>query len=581
MCLLALSLTACRPEVDESEPRAPGWPFAAERSAGLASSPDALHSSGQQWFSEIRGAFGEFRYASGHRPGQATLLETVGGGVALLDADLDGYLDLFFAGGGSIDVAAGSIGGRSGAYFRNRGGLQFDAQTAAARLEDSSLYSHGATVLDYDRDGWPDVLVTGLGGQRLYQNQGDGTFVDRSRAAGLDFEGWSTAAVAADFDSDGDVDIFVTRYCRWTLAEDQSHDCGDAKRKLRDACPPQLFAPDGDRLFFSAGDGTFVDQSASLASMPPQRGLGVAASDFNSDGAIDVYVANDAGPNHLFLGAALGGWRDEALLAGVSGNEFGAPEGSMGIAVGDTNGDGRLDLYVTNFELENNSLYEGLGNDQFRHATVSSGLAGSGAPTIGFGTALADFDADGWEDLIVANGSVFYHTGQLPFEQPALLYKNLRGRFADAVSHGGTYFQRPHAGRGLATGDLDNDGATDIVIVDQIHSPTILHAEPHSDHWLGVCLRRSDGSHPALGAQVTCEFRGRQLHRWVAIGAGYLSYSDERLLFPVDVDEPPGYVEVLWPSGVCERFGNLPRDHHTVLIEGQGVETPPKANRIR
>ena len=536
---------------------------AASRDASLGSLP---------WLEAVREPFGDFRYSTGHRPDQFTLLETVGGGVAMIDADRDGYLDLFFAGGGTIDAKSDTISGRAGGYFQNRGALKFSVATSGARLHDDSLYSHGVTVLDYDQDAWPDLLVTGFGGQRLFQNLGDGTFADRTLASELQVDGWSTASTAADFDADGDVDIYVARYCRWSLAEDQRHECGDPQRKLRDTCPPQLFEPEHDLLFISRGDGTFDDQSTRVQRQLPQRGMGVAATDVNRDGSVDLYIANDAGPNSLFLGAGAGDWEDVGLLAGVSGNEFGAAEGSMGIAAADCDGNGALDLFVTNFELENNSLYQNMGDGQFRHATLSSGLHGTAVPYVGFGTTFVDLNSDGWEDLIVVNGSVFYQTGQMPYQQPALLYENIGGHFTNVTHQNGDYFQRAHAARGLAVGDLDNDGANDVVVVDQEQQPTLLVGTQKPKHWLRLALRSTTTCNPPVGAQVSYQFRSRQLDRWLSAGTGYLSTSDERILLPYDPDGAGRSAVVQWPSGTRERFDDLLLDELNVLTEGQGVQ---------
>ena len=522
-------------------------------------------------FVEAKRPFGDFRYRSGHVPGQYTLLETVGGGVAMIDFDADGYLDLFFAGGGSIDGAKFKISGRPAELFRNELGSRFSSMSQGARLDSSSLYSHGATVLDYDQDGWPDLLLTGLGGQLLFQNLGDGTFIDRTEAAGLATGGWSTSAVAADLDSDGDVDIYVGRYCLWSLAEDQRQNCGDLVRGIRDSCPPQKFMAAPDLLLLSDGQGGFQDASEKLNPTGAERALGVLATDVNADGFVDVYVANDAGPNHLYLGSENPSWRNTGLIAGISGNEFGLPEGSMGIAVADFNGDQLVDLFVTNFELENNSLYENVGGGNFRHATLSSGLSVRGSTLIGFGTSFGDFDADGWEDLVVLNGSVFYHTGQSPYAQPALLFKNVHGKFVDASSAGGSFFDRAHVGRGLATGDLNNDGATDIIALDQEEPPTWLMGNYQPTAWLRVQLRRTQGCNPPIGARVQMQSAGIIQSRWVSAGTGYLSYGDERLLFPLNSSLPSPQVVVTWPNGRSERFENLTVNQPITLIEGQGV----------
>ncbi len=529
----------------------------------------------QTWFeNQTIQSIQDFTYSTGHQPNQYTLLETVGGGVAMIDGNLDGVLDLYFVGGGRfVNDSEHPIRGMPGRFYLSSSSREYLERTASARIEsNAALYSHGAHTWDFDQDGLPDLIVTGYGGQSLYHNLGDGTFEVCTSAAGLDISGWSTAAASGDFNADGFPDLYVARYCKWSIIEEADKRCGDQAAGIRDSCPPQMFSPESDLLFISNGDGTFVNGSDRLSLNEAGRGLGVLASDLNSDGQVDIYVANDAGPNQLYLHTDEERWHDEALLAGVSGNEFGIPEGSMGIASADVNGDSQLDLFVTNFELENNSLYLGSAPGIFQHATISSGLGGAGFQYVGFGTALADFDADGWEDLFVLNGNVFYQTGQTAYLQPPLLYKNNQGRFTDVTSNGGNFFRSSHAGRGLAIGDLDNDGTLDFVGVDQEKPPTIGFGRLSSANWVRVELKCRGGANPPIGALLEYPFDGRTISRWCSSGDGYLSSSDHRVVLPVAKGRETVDISVKWPSGKCEMFTGLPVRTSNILIESHGVQ---------
>lgn len=538
----------------------------------------AVEPSSGGWFAAH--SVNSFVYSTGHRENRYSLLETVGGGVGLLDMDLDGDLDFYFAGGGDFRDDGDLIRGATGRMCECIAiDIIADRTINSRTVLDTSIYSHGIHIWDFDQDGFPDIVVSGFGGQALLRNLGDGTFEDQTVAAALDFAGWSTASVSGDFNRDGLPDLYIARYCQWSLAEELQKKCNDQGEGRRDSCPPQAFAPENDLLFFNEGDGTFSNQSHRLKDTQPGRGLGVVAADFNIDGKVDIYVANDAGANLLYLNTAEDVWNDSAMIAGVSGNEFGIPEGSMGIATGDVDGNSELDLLVTNFELENNSLYLSVTPGLFRHATMSSGLGGAGFQYVGFGTGLADFDGDGWQDLIVLNGNVFYHSGQTPYLQPPLLYKNKQGKFANLSAKGGEYFRAPHAGRGLAIGDLDNNGTPDFIAVDQEQPPTIALGQNTVQNWARVELRSRTGSNPPIGSSLQFNFQGKLWTRWCTSGEGYLSSGDPRILIPVDAGADSISVTIVWPSGKAELFDRIPVRTCSVLIEDQGVQTQKSETR--
>ncbi|MFO0870308.1 MAG: CRTAC1 family protein [Pirellulales bacterium] len=527
------------------------------------------------WFVDLTATSGvNFTYHNGQEGEQYTLLETVGGGCALLDFDRDGDLDLFFPGGGTISTSTPPvIGGRSPALYRNDGDWKFVEVTAPAGWSTPPDYTHGATSADFDGDGFCDLFVTAYGRCRLYHNLGDGTWADVSDASGASFVGWSTAAAWGDVDGDGWLDLYVAQYVQWDPA--QNPVCQDPRTGRREVCPPQRFAPAADRLFRNRADGTFVEVTAAAELSDQGRGLGVVAADINGDGWLDYYVANDAGPNHLYLGGPQFPLRETALTAGVAFQELGLPEGSMGVDLADYNGDGRADLWVTNFELEDNALYRGEADGLFRHATVAAGLAGVCFAHVGFGTAFDDLDGDGRPDLVVLNGHVFYGGGQSRYRQPAFLFRNRDGqRFENASASGGPYFHLPHAGRGLAVGDLDNDGDLDLVMVQQNEPVVLLSNRRTAASWVRFQLRGVRQHGEAIGARLEVMSGPTRLVRWLRSGAGYLSQFDSRVLVPA---EGPVDLVVTWPGGAREQFSSLAPGRTHDIVEGTGQAAPATA----
>ena len=384
--------------------------------------------------------------------------------------------------------------------FRNRGDWVFADCSREAGIGIAENYSHGCAVADFDGDGFPDLFVCGYGRSWLFQNQGDGSFLLIHSDSGLVVDGWSTAAAWADVDNDGFADLYVARYLRWSPKTDRI--CTN-RQGVREVCSPRKFPSADDRLFRIRGDGTFEDISARAGLRPGGNGLGVVAADLNGDGWIDFYVANDETDNFLYLGGPGGRFREAALPSGVATNEYGTHEGSMGVDVADVDGDGRPDIWITNFESEDNTLYRNLGNGQFTSATAVLGLAGHSRSVVGFGTALADFDGDTWPDIFVANGHVFYRTGMMPYRQSPQLFRNLRGRRFEIVSAKGPYFRRRHVGRGTAVADLDNDGRLDVVVVHQNAPIAVLRNRTASRQFVRIELRGRSCNPDAIGATVS------------------------------------------------------------------------------
>ena len=423
--------------------------------------------------------------------------------------------------------------------LHNLGGGSFGDVTAAAGIQDT-LAAEGVAWGDYDNDGWPDLLVTGYGRLALYRNVG-GKFVDVTEKAGLLDRRpvhWSTSAAWADLDGDGHLDLFVAHYVNWSFANHPR--CPGFRADVPvDICSPRQFDPLPAALFRNRGDGTFEDVTARVG-LKPGKSLGVVVADLDDDGRPDVYVANDTTDNYLYLNRGRGKLEEVGLDRGVAYDDAGMPNGSMGVDAADYDGSGRLSLFVANFEDEYHALYRNFGRGSFRHWSQAAAVKAIGNTYVGFGTGFFDFDRDGAEDLVIANGHVAYRPrdpGNVT-QRPVLFRNQFRPgdrpeavAFADATDRGGPYFQKKHMGRGVALGDLDNDGRTDLVISHTNERLAVLrNVSADGHHWLGLGLT-GQPCRDAAGAKLTLEVGGRTLLRAVKGGGSYMSASDQRVLF--------------------------------------------------
>ena len=491
-------------------------------------------------------------YHNGGGSDQCTILESLGGGVGWFDFDRDGWLDLVATGGGGI-TAEETIVGRPCMLFRSARGKTF--HPAAAGIDSESLYSHGVAVGDHDNDGFQDLIVTGYGVPQFWRNMGDGTFVAAPSPAGED-DRWSSSAGWADLNGDGVLDLYLTRYVNWSF--DNHPRCGPSAT-VRDICPPRSFEGLPDAVFLGNGDGTFTDASAAAGLQSDGKGLGVLLADLDVDGDVDIYVANDTTDNFLYVNDGHGHLVESGLVSGTALDDQGVPNGSMGIDLCDFNRDGLPDVWVTNFEREWFALYRNEGRGYFLHVSRRYGITDIGGLFVGFGTACDDFDADGWVDIVVADGHVIKYPDASPLFQEPLFLRFDGDRFRRGQPQPGSYFAKAHMGRGLASGDYDGDGDLDLAI-SHVEAPVAVleNRFPQSGRSILVQLVGTMSNRDAVGARLeVLGGEGPAPALQVTGGGSYLSHSDRRLHVvlsgPAGTSAPtPQRLRVRWPSGVVQ-----------------------------
>ena len=521
--------------------------------------------------------------------GEYFMPEIMGSGVALFDYDNDGDLDVYLIQGSTFDPAQDPQqskfppppGWKPGnRLFRNllseTGKLQFVDVTEKAGVGHIG-YGMGVAVGDYDNDGFQDLYVTNFGHNVLYHNNGDGTFTDVTEKAGVDDPRWSTGAAWVDYDGDGRLDLFVANYLDFTVKGNRQ--CF-ASTGERDYCTPKMYQPVPARLFHNRGNGTFEDVTAAAgigAAMGP--GLGIVCADFNGDGWPDIYVANDGAAAHLWMNQKNGTFKERGALSGAALSPDGLPQAGMGVTAADFDGDGDEDIFKTNLTNEGSNLYVNEGSGNFRDAATELGLFLPTFPYTGFGTECFDYDNDGRLDLFIANGAV-NRIGSLrstpyPFGQPNLLFHNEGegNKFRDVTAAAGPAFAISEVSRGAAFGDINNDGAVDIVVANNNGPVRLLLNQSHSinrNHWLLVSLQATQGNRFAMGAKVEIRQRTRILLRRAHTDSSYLSASDVRVHFGLGEDANIESLIVHWPSGHKEAWDKLKADQIVHIRQGTG-----------
>jgi enediyne biosynthesis protein E4 len=513
--------------------------------------------------------FSTFRFDNGETPVHQ-MPEMSAGGIGLIDYDGDGWLDVIALQGGPFPPRKGAVysGDR---LFRNRRDGTWEDVTGPSRIGTFKRgYGHGVSVGDFDNDGHPDLFITRWGSYALYRNRGDGTFEDVTEKAGLGGNrDWPTSSAFADLDNDGDLDLYVCHYGAWD--PDHPKLCKDPTGLINTSCDPRSISSLPDHVFRN-DSGRFVDVTAEAGIIDRDgRGLGVVAADVDGDGLIDLFVANDTTANYLFRN--LGGFRFEEVgqAAGVAANTEGGYQAGMGVACGDLDGDGRPDLAVTNFYGESTTLFHNMGQGFFADHTAAIGLAAASRYVLGFGVAFLDADNDGRLDLLTANGHVNDLRPHYPYQMTARLYLGgPRGTLTEVTDRAGPAFEPLHVGRGLAVGDLDNDGRIDALMVSHNEPLIYFHNRTESDqhHFVTLRLQGKTSNRDGVGAVVTLVAAGRKQVAPRLGGGSYQSAGDPRLHFGLGTSDRVESVDVRWPSGRVDRFRNLAADRGYRLIEG-------------
>jgi enediyne biosynthesis protein E4 len=544
-------------------------------------------------FTDVTSALGvNFHYISSHTS-KKYLIETMGPGVALFDYDNDGRLDIFLVNGTHLDdpTPKGTIPQKNGPQDWNRLYHQrpdgtFEDVTEKAGLQGTG-YGMGVAVGDYDNDGYEDLFVTAYGGNKLYHNNGDGTFTDVTKTAGVGGSGWSTSAAWVDLDNDGLLDLVVLRYMEWDFDDIW---CGPHESGFRSFCTPDVFPAISPLVYHNDGNGHFTEVSSKIGIAKPGKGLGIAIADYDRDGRIDIFVANDSMFEFLYHNKGDGTFEEVGLMAGVAVDGNGGTYAGMGVDFADYNNDGLPDVLVTDLVRQMYALYQNNGDGSFTYATYSSGLADITRSHSGWGFRFMDLDNDGWKELLIAQGhdmdNIELTNPNLRYREPLALIRNAGGKFADISADAGSVFRERWVGRGMAAGDIDNDGRLDAVVTTNDGLVHILHNEtPTRNHWLTLKLVGHTSNRDGIGAEVKVETsKGSQLET-VTTASSYLSSSDKRVHFGLGMDTFAQKIEIRWPSGIRQILTNVKADQILQVDEPSRVHTEhgigPSENSIK
>ncbi len=517
------------------------------------------------------------------------IAESMSGGVALIDYDGDGWPDIYFTNAQSVDMALHGVKARSALYHNNHDSTFTDVTDKAG--VGYPCWAMGAAVGDYNNDGRPDLLVTCLNGVVLYRNNGDGTFTDVTKASKLGSDsGWATGAAFGDYDSDGWADLFVSHYVDFHLDNLPAFGSGKAcsYMGIEVQCGPRGLPGVPDNLYHNNGDGTFTDVSKQAGVDDPERRYGLTSiwSDFNDDGKLDLFVTNDGEANYLYQGDGAGHFQDVGLLAGVAANEDGVEQANMGVAYGDYDHTGRMSLVLSHFDVEYAALYTNDGGMNFTDNSIGSGIARGTQGYVGWGDAFVDFANNGWQDFFLVNGHVYPQIDSIHvasrYLEPKLLFLNRRnGTFLNISRRVGPALEIPQVSRGLAMGDLFNDGKLEAVVENLVGEPMILRpVGGPRNHWISFLLEGVKCNRLALNARVRTTAGDLVQLGEVVSGGSYLSQNDLRVHFGLGSHDHLDQAEILWPDGKKETLTNLAADRFVLVREGQGVISSQPAEHL-
>ncbi len=518
-------------------------------------------------------------------PEKQFILETLGSGVGLLDYDGDGWLDIYLVNGSTYAAMSGKAEAPHAALFHNNHDGTFTDVTSKAGVA-NDRWGFGVTVADYDNDGWPDLYVTNFGENRLYHNNHDGTFTDVAEKAGVSLGNWSTGATWGDYDGDGRLDLFVPGYVHYDLASQPGQGASDVAyrfcefRAVKVMCGPRGLKGEPDHLFHNNGDGTFTDVSVAMGVSDQKSlyyGLASLFIDVNNDGKLDLLVANDSTPNYLYLNTGHGAFEDASFASGYALNESGRETASMGIAAGDLTHNGLIDIYNTTFSDDYKPLYRNDGDANFTDISYQMGIAEQTIPFLGWGTGFLDYDNDGWLDLMEVNGHVYPQVDQTSwgtsFKQRPLLFHNVKGKLQLVPAVAGTGLAELGVGRGVAFGDLFNDGKIDAVINNLDGIPALLrNVTATPNHWIE--LRLVGGPkvpRDAVGTTVYVKANGFRQRGDVVSGGSFASSSDQRLHFGLGPATAVESISVHWPGSAVEQITVSGVDGIFTVVQGSGV----------
>ena len=504
------------------------------------------------------------------------LIETMGSGVALFDYDNDGRLDLFLVNGAlfSEPVAKGTIPQKTGPQYWNRLYHQksdgtFEDVTEKAGLQGVG-YGMGVAAADYDNDGYEDLYVTAYGGNKLYHNNGNGTFTDVTDKAGVGGSGWSTSASWVDLDGDGRLDLVVLRYITWDWDDLW---CGEHREGYRAYCHPDVFQPISMLVYHNNGNGTFTEQAHKLGLDKPAKALGIAIADYDHDGHPDIFVANDSMIEFLFHNKGDGNFEEVGLEAEVAVDSDGRTYAGMGVDFSDYNNDGLPDLVITNLANQKYALYQNSGDGSFSYSTYVTGIGGMTLLHSGWGIRFMDYDNDGWKDLLIAQAhdldNISLTFPELHYKEPMLLARNLNGKkFVDVSSVSGEVFTKRWVGRGMALGDIDNDGRLDVVVTENGGPAHILMNQTKtSNHWIGFKLIGHKSNRDGIGASIKITTSKGPQWEMATTSSSYLSASDPRVHFGLGADASAKTVEIRWPSGIVQTLTDVKGDQYVTVEE--------------